>query len=406
MLRKIPTAIPTFRYETSDHPLGKKMADMLSDALTFSGLMQVLDPGVFLQDPQEMGTILTEIKFAEWRFLGADLLVRGSYSLQGDRFRVSISLFDVVNQELMLKKTYEDEISAARQTVLKYAEEMMLLLTGEPGVFRTKIAFVANASGNKEVYLAEFDGSNIRQLTRDGNLTLSPAWSNDGKKITYVSYLQSNPDLYTISLDTRAVKLISSRPGLNMSPAWYPKGGKLAVTLSTPGNPELYVLDQRGKILQRLTRNWSIDVSPSWSPDGQQLAYVSNRAGKPQIYVLDVSSGRSRRLTFEGAYNTSPAWSPRGDRIVYTGFHKGKFDLFLIDPEGKELQQLTGGSGNNENPCWSPDGRLILFESNRLGRTTLWVMLANGTDQRRMRLNLRGAHTEPAWSPRLTWRVP
>ena len=407
--KKIPIAIPSFRYEGGDganQSLGKNLADMLNDALSFSGLFQGLDPAVFLQDPEKMGVKKEEIKFSEWRFLGADLLVRGSYQIQGEKLGLVIRLFDVIHQKLLLKKIYASDLSAARQTILTFADEMMLHLTGELGIFHTQIAFVGNATGKKEIYLADFDGSNIRQMTRDNEMNLAPTWAPDGKKISYVGYKRGNPDLYTMDLITKLGEPISMRPGLNIAPTYSPKGGTLAATLSFTGNPELYLLDARGEIVEQLTISWSIDVSPSWSPDGQKLAYVSNRAGKPQIYILDLSTKRSTRVTFEGDYNTSPAWSPRGDRILYAGLHNGRFDIFMINPDGTELRQLTGGEGNNENPCWSPDGRLILFQSDRRGSPTLWVMQANGTDQRRLRLNLGGTQTEPDWSPRLTRATP
>jgi TolB protein len=374
--KKIPIAIPSFRYEGDDganQSMGKNLADILNDALSFSGLFQGLNPAVFLQDPEEMGVKKEEINFSEWRFLGADLLVRGSYQIQGEKLGLVIRLFDVIHQKLLLKKIYANDLSAARQTILTFADEMMLHLTGELGIFHTQIAFVGNASGKKEIYLADFDGSNIRQITRDQDMNLAPAWAPDGKKISYVGYKRGNPDLYTMDLITKVGEPISMRPGLNIAPT---------------------------------TINWSIDVSPSWAPDGQKLAYVSNRAGKPQIYLLDLATRRSTRLTFEGDYNTSPAWSPRGDRILYAGLHDGRFDIFMINPDGTELRQLTGGEGNNENPCWSPDGRLILFQSDRRGSPTLWVMQANGTDQRRLRLDLGGSQTEPDWSPRLTRVTP
>jgi TolB protein len=407
--KKIPIAIPRFHYEGGDGvnlSMGKDLADTLNNALSFSGLFQGLDPAVFLQDPEKMGVTKEEIKFSEWRFLGADLLVRGSYQIQGQKLGLVIRLFDVINQKLLLKKIYAADLSAARQTILTFADEMMLHLTGELGIFHTQIAFVGDATGKKEIYLADFDGSHILQMTRDSDMNLAPAWAPDGKKISYVGYQRGNPDLYTMDLITKVGEPISMRPGLNIAPTYYPKGGKLAATLSFTGNPELYLLDVRGEILKQLTINWSIDVSPSWAPDGQKLAYVSNRAGKPQIYILDLSTKRSTRVTFEGDYNTSPAWSPRGDRILYAGLHDGRFDIFMINPDGTELRQLTGGEGNNENPCWSPDGRLILFQSDRNGSPTLWVMQANGTDQRRLRLKLNGSQTEPDWSPRLTRAAP
>ena len=406
--KKIPIAIPSFRHDSvegTNRQIGEKLADILSDGLDFSGMFQILNPAVFLQDPAQMGVEKDEIKFSEWSFLGADLLVRGSYRVLGERLELVIRLFDVIHQKLLIERVYGSGLADARESVLRFADEMMLHLTGELGIFSTKIAFVGDATGQKEIYLADFDGSNIRQLTHNQKMNLSPTWSSDGKQLSFVSYKKENPDLYTIDLFTKRVERISMRPGLNIAPAYHPEGGKLAATLSFTGNPELYLLDLTGRLLEQLTISWAIDVSPSWSPDGQKLAYVSNRAGKPQIYILDLASKRSRRLTFEGEYNTSPAWSPRGDRILYAGMHNGQFDIFMINPDGKELRQLTGGEGNNENPCWSPDGRLILFQSDRRG-TTLWVMQANGTEQRRLRLKLGGSHTEPAWSPRLTKTAP
>ena len=407
--KKIPIAIPSFRYEGGDDAnlsMGKNLADILNDALSFSGLFQGLDPAVFLEDPEKMGVKKDEIKFSEWRFLGADLLVRGSYQIQGEKLGLVIRLFDVIHQKLLLKKIYANDLSAARQTILTFADEMMLHLTGELGIFHTQIAFVGNATGKKEIYLADFDGSNIRQMTRDHHLNLAPAWSPNGKKISYVGYKRGNPDLYTMDLITKVGEPISMRPGLNVAPTYSPKGDTLAATLSFTDNSELYLLDARGEIVEQLTNGWSMSVSPSWAPDGKKLAYVSNRAGKPQVYVLDLATKRSTCVTFEGDYNTSPAWSPRGDRILYAGLHDGRFDIFMINPDGTELRQLTGGEGNNENPCWSPDGRLILFQSDRRGSPTLWVMQANGTDQRRLRLNLGGSQTEPDWSPRLTRATP
>jgi TolB protein len=407
--KKIPIAIPAFRHDGGDTPdqqVGKRLAETLSGALSFSAFFQPLDPAVFLQDPRQMGVELQEIKFPEWSFLGADFLIRGSYRLQGERLEVVVRLFDVIHQTQLLKKAYSGNLKSARQLILRFADDMMVFLTGEPGIFQTRIAFESDVTGHKEIYLADFDGANIHRLTHDNGLDLSPVWLPDGKKISFVSYKKANPDLYTMDLASNAVECISQRPGLNIAPAWHPAGGKLAATLTINGNPELYLLDSRGEILRQLTVNWGIDVSPSWSPDGRKLAFVSDRAGKPQIYIMDLASGNTSRLTFEGDYNVSPAWSPRGDLIVYAGLHEGHFDLFLISPDGRDLRQLTGGTGNNENPCWSPDGRMILFQSDRQDSNTLWVMLANGTEQRRLHLDLGGSHTDPAWSPRLTWTTP
>ncbi len=405
-LRKIPIAIPALRHEGGDaagYPLARNLAETLGGALSFTGLFQVLNPNTFLQDPQQMGLETAEIKFPEWNFLGADMLVRGGYKVSGGRLEVTFRLFDIVNQSQIMKKTYMGEATAVRQIVLRFADDMMLQLTGEPGIFNTKIAFVGDGTGNKEIYQADFDGANVRPLTADKSIDLNPEWTSDGKAIAYVSYKKGNPNLYLMNFLSKSVETLSQRPGLNITPAWHPQGGKLAATLSVTGNSELYLLDTRGQILEQLTNSWAISVSPAWSPDGRKVAYVSNRADKPQIYILDLVGHTNTRLTMEGDYNVSPAWSPRGDRIAYSGQNGGEFNIFIIGPNGNDLRQLTGGSGRNESPCWSPDGRMILFQSNRQGQTTLWVMLANGSDQRPLALRLNGNHTEPAWSPRLTW---
>jgi TolB protein len=406
LLRKIPIAIPALRCEGGDaagNPLATNLADTLGGALTFTDLFQVLNPSAFLQDPQQMGLETAEIKFSEWNFLGADMLVRGSYKVSGGRLEVTFRLFDIVNQSQIMKKTYEDDATAVRHIVLRFADDMMLQLTGERGIFNTKIAFVGDGTGHKEIYQADFDGANVRALTEDKSIALNPEWTSDGKGIVYVSYKKGNPNLYFMNLLSKTVETLSQRPGLNITPAWDPQGGKLAATLSVTGNSELYLLDTRGRILEQLTNSWAISVSPSWSPDGRKLAYVSNRADKPEIYILDLGGRTNTRLTMDGDYNVSPAWSPRGDRIAFCGQNGGEFNIFIIGPDGNNLQQLTGGSGRNESPCWSPDGRMILFQSDRQGTTTLWVMLANGSDQRPLGLRLSGGHTEPAWSPRLTW---
>jgi len=291
--KKIPIAIPAFRHEGGDSaglPLAERLADTLGRALAFSGLFEVLSKAMFLEDPQVMGTTLGEIKFAEWSFLGADLLVRGTYRIRGNLLEMSGSLFDVVHQKLLLTKAYEGDIGAARQMALRFGDDMMSYLTGEPGIFTSKIAFVGDATGHKEIYFADFDGSHIVRLTHDNNIDLQPAWSADGKRISYVSYKSDQQELYVVDLMTGIAKKISRRSGLNMAPAWHPRENKIAVTLTIDGNPEIYLLDDTGRILKQLTKNWAIDVSPSWCPDGSKVAYVSNRGGKPQIYILDLHS--------------------------------------------------------------------------------------------------------------------
>jgi TolB protein len=280
----------------------------------------------------------------------------------------------------------------------RLADEIIRALTGEPGIFSTKVAFVGTATGQKEIYTADYDGFNVRQITADKSISMLPRWSPDGRKLMLVSYRGGGgPVLYMKEMDSGGLKRISAREGLNIGAAWAPDGTKLATTLSVDGNPDIYTIDTSGRILERLTNHWGIDVSPSFSPNGQKLAFVSNRSGSPQVYVRDLAGGTEERLTFEGNYNTSPAWSSL-DKIAYTSMNQGRFEIFSINPDGTQPRQLTEDQGNNEDACWSPDGRYIMFSSSREGGAYhLYMMTANGQNQRRISF-FQGQQTSPSWS--------
>ncbi|MBW2109534.1 MAG: PD40 domain-containing protein [Deltaproteobacteria bacterium] len=284
--------------------------------------------------------------------------------------------------------------------IRRFANDVIRLLTHHEGIFNTRIAFLSTTPGQKEIYIADFDGHNPQQFTDTGHITLFPAWSSDGKWLAYTDYRRGKPDLYIQNIKERQ-GIMTSFKGSSITPAWAPGRFALAASLSYEGNPCLYLLTGKGKVVKRLTTHWGIDVSPTWSPDGKKIAFVSNRSGSPQIYVKDLGSGRVRRLTYEGKYNTSPQWSPRGDFIVYAGMVRGNgINIYLIPVAGGSPIQLTRDAGNNESPTWSPDGTMIAFSSNREGPYRIYVMNANGSNQRRL-LVLPGEQSEPSWSPRL-----
>lgn len=398
---RLPIAIPDFKYQTANEvELAHKMAQGLSNDLDYSGIFRPLDPRGFLENPQTMGVAVSEIKFPEWRRLGAEFLVRGSYQVQGSSLRLEMRLFDVVAARMVIGKIYEGQSSDWLAMIHRFANEVLLALTGQAGVFGTKIAFVEGQGKNKELYLVDFDGSNPTQITRDQSIDLSPAWSSDGTQIAYVSYKDGGPKIYVMNLVDGTQRLLCGYTGLNISPAWRPGTKELAVTLSKDGSPDIYLVSSSGQVIQPLVQSWAINVSPAWSPDGKRLAYVSNETGNPQIYVLDLATGQKHRITFSGNYNTSPCWSPKGDSIAYCGMNGGHHNIFIIRPDGSGLQQLTHGEGDSESPSWSPDGRMLAFSSTRQGRSAIWTLLLNGTGIRRL-TQLGGVQELPDWSPRL-----
>ena len=399
-LRKIPLAVPRFRNATASSKevqLSNLAADFLSDSLDFTGYFKLLDRDAFLYNAQTDGIITPKINFQNWKVIGAELLITGHYELQDGKIGIELRMFDTFRGRRILGKRYAGNIDDQRRIILRFCSEIIKYLTDTAGVFDSKIAFISTGSGTKEIYTCEFDGHKPRRLTYNNDITLSPAWSTDGKWMAYTSFKGENPDLYIRNLlNNREVSI--ARQGLNITPDWVPGKFELAATLSFSGDPEIYLLTGEGKIIKRLTRKSGNDVSPSWSPDGKKFAFVSNRSGNPQIYVKDITSGEVKRLTFkQGPYNTQPSWSPRGDKIAYTSQVNGLHNIVVIGLDGEGATQLTYESGDNEAPSWSSDGSLIVFSSTRGGPSRIYVMTAYGTDQRRL-LVMPGEQTNPKWS--------
>jgi TolB protein len=381
--------------------LSEGIADTIVYDLNLSGWFRVLDRSAYIEHPQRSGVILGSFDFRDWTTIGAEGLVKGGFSVQGDDLTVELRLFDVYQGTQIVGKRYTGKVRDYRRIAHKFADEIIFQFTGVPGVFNTRIAYVSTgASGLKEIYVSHLDGSEKVQVTSNRTINLSPSWSPDGRALLYTSYKDGNPSLYLYDLTTGKETRLSARAGLNVGGKWSPDGQLIAVSLERGGNTDIYLLDQAGKVVRRLTEEPGIDVSPTWSPDRSHLAFVSNRSGGPQIYIMELASGKARRLTYSGSYNTSPDWSPKGDRIAYIGRVAGRFEIFTISVQGGEPQQLTSGFGDSIDPCWSPDGRYLIFSSNRRGRYHLYVMQATGENQQRLTAS-GGDDTNPSWSPRL-----
>lgn len=405
--RKIPVAVPEFKILSKgksaeeielSRKLKKELPDILVHDLEFCGLFRVLNPRGFLVDPQKMGVKTSEINFKNWRVQGTDLLVRGAFHVINNTLLIELRLFDVLKAKMIVGRAYEAPIDDARLAIHKFSNEIYRSITGKEGIFLTKIAFINKVGKKKSLYVCDFDGNNVQQVVKSGDIVLSPEWSPDGRYIAYVDIEEMGPAIFVTDLLRGTTRRLCSYRGLNIAPAWSPKGNTLAVTLTVNGNPEIYTIDLNGKVQKRLTRFWGIDVSGSWSPDGKYLAYVSNSGGNPQIYILDTETLDKKRLTFQGNYNTDPAWSPTGEWIAYASLSSEGTDIFKIRPDGSDIRQLTVNSGRNEHPSWSPDGKMIVFSSNRSGEQKLWVMFANGKGQRQITF-FKGNQSDPAWSP-------
>lgn len=398
--KKIPIAVPYFNPVSGlfdEKIVSKRASDLLAETLEFTGYMKALDRGAFLiNSPSD--TLSRNINFPNWISIGAELLITGGVQIQNDLLKMELRLYDTVNGRMLVGKRYKGRKKDERKIVRRFCGEVLYSITGSRGFFDTKIAFVSTGSGNKEIYMCEFDGYDPKQFTHKKKITLFPAWSSNGNWMAYTSFAKGKPDLYIEHIREKRGYYVA-REGTNSTPAWIPGKFELAASLSFSGDQEIYLLTGRGKIIKRLTRTRGIDLSPSWSPDGKKMAFVSKRSGTPQIHIMDIDSGQVRRLTFEGRYNTQPSWSPKGDKIAYSAMEDGWTNILVIGIDGQGLIRLTHGQRDNESPSWAPDGGLIVFSTTREGPSKIYVMTAYGTDQRRL-LSLPGEQTNPKWSPR------
>jgi TolB protein len=398
-LQRIKIAIPDFKNfsDRGENPeLAAALPAVLSNDLDLSGYFAPMDKAAFLGDGAGHAS-LEETRFRDWSVIGTDLLVKAGFTCIGQSLEVEVRLYDVHSARQLLGKRFLGRIDEQRALMHRVGNEIIYLLTGNKGMFLSRIAFVGTATGNKEIYVADYDGHNEKQLTSDKTIALLPRWSPQGDMICFNSYKDGSPMLYLKELFSGKVRRISDRKGLNAGGSWLPDGKSLAMCMSYGDHLDLFNIDLNGKVIRRLTQHSSINVSASFSPDGSKFAFVSNRSGNPQIYIKDIAGDREERITFQGNYNTSPSWS-RLNRIAFCGSYEGKFDIFTVDPDGRNLRKLTDGQGDNEEPSWSPDGRYIVFSSNREGGHHLYIMNANGQNQRRVTF-MKGQQTSPSWSP-------
>lgn len=401
---KFPIAVSSLRNlgaGADNSRLSEGIADAIVHDLELSGWFKVIDRATHLEHPQKSGISLGGFDFKDWSTIGAEGLVKGGFSVQGDDVTVDLRLFDVFQSKERVGKRYTGSVRQYRRIAHKFADEIINQFTGIPGIFNTRIAYVSTSGGRfKEIFVSHLDGSEKFQVTNNRTINLSPSWSNDGKSVVYTSYKDRTPSLYHFELFSGKEAKWAARNGKYLSGKLSPDGQYVAATLEVGGNTNLVLLDRNGNLVRQLTSDPGIEVSPSWSPDSKQLVFVSDRSGSPQLYVFELASGKSRRLTYSGSYNTAPEWSPRGDRIAYTGRVGSRFAIFTIGAEGGEPRKLTSEAADSEDPTWSPDGRFIAFSSNRAGRHHLYVMQSSGDNQRRL-TGSGGDDTKPSWSQRL-----
>lgn len=404
-VKKLPLAIPDLKDmgpDKKDDPakaaVKNELIDALKSDLMYSNLFNLIEKNAYLEDPARSGITEETTDFKLWRASGAQTLVKGGFSIEDNKLIVELRFFDCVDGKLVLGKKYVGSPGNPRKIAHFFTDQLYEDLTGRKGIFTTKILFVSDRTGNKEIYMSDYDGKNTMQVTRNRSINISPQWSPDGKKILYTSYKKGQPLLFMLDLRTGRDTVVSEKPGINIGGRFSPDGNQIALTLSIDkSSPELYLMDLNTGEYRRLTSNFGIDVSPAWSPDGKKIVFVSDNAGNPHLFMLDLTAGSLKRITFSGKYNSSPVWSPDGKAIAFARSDNGNFNIWVMQPDGSGMTQLTF-EGNNRAPAWSPDGRHIIFSSTVKGVSSLYTINADGSGIKRLDTGA-GNEKTPAWSP-------
>jgi TolB protein len=384
-VRRLPIGIQEF-----DGDEGKRISDIIRDDLDFTGFFYSIDRAMYIEPNSH------PFNPQNWNIIGAEAVIKGNVS--GEQIlKVTAAFYDVFEGREIFKKEYRGDKSLLRQLAHQISNDVYKHITGEDGIFKTKIAFVAEDEGKKGLYIMDWDGSNIKRLGIKGDFVLTPHWSKDGTRLVYSSERGGQWGIYLLDFIRMTERKVFSSPGLNMTGNFSPNGDEIMFSSTRDETYGLYTLKLSNSKPVRVTSTRWIEVSPAISPDGRFVAFVSDRGGTPQIYVMNKNGYDVRRLTFEGSYNTSPNWSPDGKKIVFVGRQSGKHQIFTINPDGSEPRQLTS-IGNNEDPSFSPDGRYIIFTSDRDKVNGIYAMRANGESQKRITPAWLRAFG-PKWSP-------
>ena len=386
---RIPVAIANFAGEPA---AAQVITSTVRADLERSGLFKLIDPAGATLDEN------AQVNFADWKGRGADALAAGSVTRAPDgRMQARFRLYDTQKQVALGGAVYvtgNDQLRAAGHRIADYIYEK---LTGEKGVFSTRIAYVVKSGGQFKLQIADADGQGAVTALSSTEPIISPVWSPDGSKLAYVSFEKKKPVIYVHALATGQRQVVANFKGSNSAPAWSPDSRKLAVVLSKDGNSQIYSVNADGTGVQRLSQSTGIDTEPRYSPDGTSIYFTSDRGGSPQIYRMSASGGDAQRVTFEGSYNVSPRPSADGKSLAFISRRDGRFQLAVMDLASKQVQILTD-STKDESPSFAPNSRMILIATETGGRGVLTAVSSDGRIKQRLSI-AAGDVREPAWGP-------
>ena len=388
-LTQLPIALAPFRGEAQSP---QRISAIVQADLERSGQFRSIDAA---------GAGLDEVSrpdMAQWRQKSADSLVTGSITRLADgRYDIRFRLWDVVRAQDLGGQSFVVSQGDLRLVAHRIADFVYEKLTGERGVFSTRIAYVTKAGGRYSLWVADADGENAQAALSSPEPIISPAWAPNGTQLAYVSFESRKPVVYVHDVASGRRRLIANFRGSNSAPAWSPDGRQLAVTLTRDGSSQLYSIDANGGEPRRLMQSSGIDTEPVFSGDGRTIYFVSDRGGAPQIYKVAASGGNAERVTFSGSYNISPSVSPDGRWLAYISRVGGAFKLHVMDLGTGAVSAITDTTAD-ENPSFAPNSRLIVYATQQQGREALMTTTLDGKIKARL-AGQGGDIREPDWGP-------
>ncbi len=390
--RQIPIAVLPMAGEAAQP---QSVSQVVGADLARTGLFKLVDPAGVTPLPTEP----SEVNFADWTSRNAQALVIGKIEPAPDgRLEVRFRLFDVAKQGQLASYSYVVAPQQLRATAHRIADVIYEKLTGDKGVFSTKIAYVVKRNQHRyELQVADADGYNAQSILASNEPIMSPVWSPDGSRLAYVSFDRKKPMVVVQNLAEGTTKVVADFRGNNSAPAWSPDGRFLLVALSKDGLTQVYRIPATGGAAQRLTDSSDIDTQGCYSPDGQWIAFTSDRGGTPQLYRMPAAGGPAQRLTFDGNYNVGPRFSPDGKYISFVQRDAGRYRIASLELATGQVLTLTDGS-LDDSPSYAPNGKMILYEAQVGGRGQLAAVSSDGRVRQRL-TSSAGDVQDPAWGP-------
>jgi len=388
-LTQLPIALVPFAGEGH---APQKISSIVQADLERSGRFVGVDAsGVMLDETSRPDVAL-------WRQRNADALACGSIArLSNGQFDVRFRLWDVVKAEDLGGQSYTVPLADLRLVAHRIADFIYEKLTGEPGIFSTRIAYVTKVNSRYNLWVADADGENAQSALASPASIISPAWSPSGKQLAYVSFEARKPVVYVHDVATGRRRLIANFRGSNSAPAWSPDGRTLAVTLTRDGGSQLYTIDANGGEPRRLMQSSGIDTEPAFSADGGSIYFVSDRGGAPQIYRVPIAGGSAQRVTFNGNYNISPSVSPDGRWLAYISRQSGAYRLHVLELASGTVTAITETTAD-ESPSFAPNSRLLVYATKQQGKEALMTSTLDGKIKARL-AGKSGNIREPDWGP-------